>query len=153
MTGAVSHVCGGKGVSLRLPAVRVRLLALEGATLLARVAVLVAIFVHSVIRFPVAEYSPLLEMALTRHWRLARERGPQMVAPLMGRMRSYASTHPLMKRSVIGFIGLASFPTEQAGSRRHRLKRYAAVSEEVRSVPATWRRSDRFVPAILAKRT
>ena len=35
-----------------------------------------------------------------------------MVAPLMGRMRSYASTHPLMKRSVIGFIGLASFPTE-----------------------------------------
>ena len=137
---------------LRLPADRVRLLALEGATLLA-FAVLVAIFVHSVIPFLVAEYSPLLRWPLTRHWRLARERGPQLVTRLMGRMRSCASTHPLMKRSVIGFIGLASFPTEQAGSRRHRLKRYAAVPEEVRSVPATWRRSDRFVPAVLAKRT
>ena len=76
---------------LRLPADRVRLLALEGATLLA-FAVLVAIFVHSVIPFLVAEYSPLLRWPLTRHWRLARERGPQLVTRLMGRMRSCAST-------------------------------------------------------------
>ena len=48
---------------------------------------------------------------------------------------------PLMKRSVIGFIGLASFPTEQAGSRRHRLKRYVLFRKS-RSVPATWQRSD-----------
>lgn len=61
MTGA-SAACRGKAIYLRLPADRVCLLALEGATLLA-FAVLVAIFVHSVIPLLVAEYSPLLKMA------------------------------------------------------------------------------------------